>query len=59
MGVVVLGQPAGALTLASSFSRITTEARVMHKAVKKMQKHRPKKVVPKNWHVYSLAVAVL
>ncbi|KAL0030679.1 hypothetical protein WJX77_001934 [Trebouxia sp. C0004] len=29
--------------MASTFSKATTEARVMHKAVKKMQKNRPKK----------------
>lgn len=44
MGVVLLGRPASGLTMASSFSKATTEARVMHKAVKKMQKNRPKKV---------------
>lgn len=44
MGVVVLGRPASGLTMASTFSKATTEARVMHKAVKKMQKNRPKKV---------------
>ena len=44
MGVVVLGRPASGLTMASTFSKATTEARVMHKAVKKMRKNRPKKV---------------
>ncbi len=43
-GVVLLGRPASGLTMASTFSKATTEARVMHKAVKKMQKNRPKKV---------------
>ena len=44
MGAVVLGRPASGLTMASTFSKATTEARVMHKAVKKMRKNRPKKV---------------
>lgn len=44
MGVVLLGRPASGLTMDSTFSKATTEARVMHKAVKKMQKNRPKKV---------------
>ena len=44
MGVVVFGRPPSGLTMASTFSKATTEARVMHKAVKKMRKNRPKKV---------------
>lgn len=44
MGVVTLSRPACRLQTASSFVRLTTEARVQHKAVKRMTRNRPIKV---------------
>lgn len=44
MGVVILGRPACGLPAAPAFARLTTEARVQHKAVKRMTRNRPIKV---------------
>lgn len=44
MGVVTLSRPACRLPTALQFVRLTTEARVQHKAVKRMTRNRPIKV---------------
>ena len=52
MGTVLLARPACGLTTAARSLRLTTEARVQHKAVKYMTRNRPIKV---SYHVYNLA----
>ena len=44
MGFVTLSRPACGLPATSNFVRLTTEARVQHKAVKRMTRNRPIKV---------------
>ncbi|KAL3143054.1 hypothetical protein ABBQ38_003329 [Trebouxia sp. C0009 RCD-2024] len=41
MGVVTLSQPACRVPTAPTFVRLVTEARVQHKAVKRMTRNRP------------------